>query len=141
MKTLLSLGLLVIVSACSCPKTIQDYGELQTQLEYVDDIVIGNFPAPLPDTLQWSSVMSYLEINEPETFAMFEDYQFEILIASDTYLLIVRDPCDCHIVMYDFSCTDGRVDGPLYKSTTNASFRDISLPPCAEGIEFLPNLK
>jgi hypothetical protein len=140
MNKLVVLGLIVFLTACSCPRTLQEYNELQTQIEYVDDIIIGNFPTPLPDTLQWSTVMAYLNVNERITFDMFENYHFEFLVAGDSYLLLVRDPCDCRLIMYDFSCTEGSVDGPLYKSSAQSSLRDIVKPDCDREVKYLENL-
>lgn len=135
MKTIVASLLLLLLTACSASHSISDYKEMRTQVEYVNDAIVGNFT--LSESLRWNEVMEYLRVNEPETYEMFKEYETEIFAKQDQYLLLLRDRCDKHIIMYDYSCTERKLDGPLYDRTDSGSIYDIVPPECANAICFI----
>ena len=137
MKYQVVLILALVLTSCSNHHSLEDYREMKTQVEYVNDVILGQFPTPLPDTLTWSDVRLYMRTNESDTYNKFEDYYVTLFVNDDQYLLLLWDPCDHRLIMYDFSCTDGTLDGPLYEKSMKGSASDIVRPDCAREICFI----
>ena len=135
MRVPVVITLLLMFAACSATMNVADHKEMRTQVEHVNDVIMGNFQ--LTESMRWSEVMDYLKANEAATHNMFEKYETELYVKQNQYLLLLREKCNKTIVMYDYSCTDGVLDGPLYEKTNNGTLYDISAPECAKSICFI----
>ena len=127
---------LMVLTACSSSLSLEDHKEMRKQVEYLNVIMIGK-PELLTETTQWQDVSDYLRLNEGETYRKFMSYDVDLIVRDKQYLILLKDRCDGHLVMYDFSCTTAKLDGALYETNPDGTLHDILAPECAKGVSFI----
>lgn len=111
----------------SSEKQKRDYGLLLSAVTRASDPVIGEYGDEIPDDLTVENFMLLAKNNLPlDYYEALEKYRLLIDPRKTYYLLIVKDPDDNSIILFDYSCTTG-VDGPILNEPNKYDINNLEL--------------
>jgi hypothetical protein len=116
-KVIIFILLIFVISLNGCATAGQvsrdDYGILCSAASTCSYAMIGEYGDSMPNDLTIEKLLSVCEKNiPPNFFAELRRYHLEVKPKGTYYLLLVYDPHDKALILFDYSCTaecDGRV--------------------------------
>ncbi len=115
LTVLILLAFSLSLSGCAAAGQVDrdDYGMLCSAVSTCSYAMIGEYGDSIPAGLTAEKLLSLCEKNiPPNFFAELKKYQLKVKTSGAYYLLLVYDPEDNALIMFDYSCTpecDGKV--------------------------------
>jgi len=118
-KRLAVIGCLIVLifsaNACIAFTEIrnQEYGSLMSAATWSAAAVIGEYGHAIPEDFDRSQFLGVVKDKIPsKSYSLLESYPLKIVPKQGYYLLLVYDPQDNTLILFDYSCTP-EVDGPV----------------------------
>lgn len=109
--TLLASCSSILISTSEQDK--REYGLLLTATTFASDKIIGEYGDDIPGDFTAKRFMNSVKDRIPKDYyEILERYQLIIIPKGSYYLLIVKDPENKAIILFDYSCTT-EADGPV----------------------------
>jgi hypothetical protein len=127
----ISLLLFVLLVTNSCVSVIEsqkkEYGLLESAVTYSAEKVIGEYGDTMPN--DFTSEMFLLLVHDKipsEYYDTLLRYRLEIRPKGSYYLLLVFDPGNNALILFDYSCTS-EVDGPILLEPSKYNAENLEL--------------
>ena len=91
----------------------QEYGSLMSAVMWSASAVIGEYGHTIPEDFNREQFLSVVQNKiPPRSYSILNSYPLKIIPKNGYYLLLVYDPQDNSLILFDYSCTS-EVDGPV----------------------------
>ena len=91
----------------------QDYGSLMSAASWSAAAVIGEYGHAIPQDFEGQQFLAVVKDKiPPRSYSILTSYPIKIIPKKGYYLLLVYDPQDNSLILFDYSCTS-EVDGPV----------------------------
>lgn len=109
--------ILFVSASSSCAALSQDqrleYGILGSAITFSSDKVIGDYGDIIPNDFNEDAFMKFVKYKIPEDYyEVLKKYRLDVKPRGSYYLLLVINPHNSAVILFDFSCTP-EVDGPV----------------------------
>jgi len=134
MRRYLSVVILIIfvLSYSSCvtlsEEQRREYGILESAVTFSSDKIIGEYGDEIPDDFNSKDrFMGFVKGKIPEDYYnMLEKYILDVKPMGTYYLLLIRDPHNECIILFDYSCTP-EADGPILLEPSKYEINNLDL--------------
>ena len=124
-SALLVLVFLLGSCATSSESKRREYGVLMSAVTFSADKVIGEYGDKIPENFTGDVFMVFIKGRVPDDYYdSIRKHTIELIPKGSYYLLLVRDPCDGTLILFDYSCTT-EADGPLLLEPTGYDVKNI----------------
>jgi hypothetical protein len=111
------LSFFIVCSSSFCASLTEvqkrDYGILESAVMFASDKVIGEYGDNIPDDFSAGKFMEFLEGKIPKDYyEALKKYRIDVRQKRTYYLLLIYNPRDNHLILFDYNCTP-EVDGPV----------------------------
>lgn len=123
--------LIIILSASSCfalsEAQKQEYGALKTAVILSKAVVKGEYGHALPREFDREVFMEVIEDRIPDkSYQALEKYPIQVIPKEGYYLLLVYDPRDNSLILFDYSCSLG-VQGRILEEPNRYDVNNLQL--------------
>ena len=138
-RRILTIFLLVffVSASSSCAALSQgqksEYGVLGSAVTFSSDKVIGDYGDVIPNDFNADAFMKFVKDKIPEDYyKVLRKYRLDVNPRGSYYLLLVINPDNSAVILFDFSCTP-EVDGPVLLDPVKYDVKNIeSYDKCKE---------
>jgi hypothetical protein len=129
--------LLVLLITNSCVGVIEsqkkEYGLLESAVTYSAEKVIGEYGDAMPNDFTAEKFLLLIHDKIPrEYYDTLLRYRLELKPMGSYYLLLVFDPRNTELILFDYSCTS-EVDGPVILEPQKYDLNNLNLyDTCAQ---------
>jgi hypothetical protein len=110
------IGVIFYTNSCNAisPSQKQEYGVLMSAVTWSASAVIGEYGHTIPEDFNREQFLAVVKDKiPPRSYSILESYPITIMPKNGYYLLLVYDPQDNSLILFDYSCTTSEVDGPV----------------------------
>lgn len=123
--TLLASCSSILVSTSEQEK--REYGLLLTATTFASDKIIGQYGDEIPNDFTTERFMESVKDRIPKDYyEILERHQLIIIPKGSYYLLIVKDPANKAIILFDYSCTTV-ADGPVLNEPSKYDLENLDV--------------
>lgn len=128
---LITCSIIVIFYTNSCtaiyPSQKQEYGVLMSAVAWSASAVIGEYGHAIPKDFNREQFMAVVQDKiPPRSYSIINSYPMKIIPKNGYYLLLIYNPQDNSLILFDYSCTS-EVDGPVLLEPDKYDLNNLQL--------------
>jgi hypothetical protein len=106
----------------------QEYGSLMSAVTWSASAVIGEYGHTIPDDFNREQFLAVVKDKiPPRSYSILASYAIKVMPKKGYYLLLVYDPQDNSLILFDYSCTTSEVDGPVFLEPDKYDLNNLQL--------------
>jgi hypothetical protein len=106
----------------------QEYGALMSAVTWSASAVIGEYGHAIPEDFNREQFLEVVQDKiPPRSYSILGSYPIKVVPKKGYYLLLVYDPQDNSLILFDYSCTTADVDGPVLLEPEKYDLNNLQL--------------